>query len=179
MRIVAAMVSGCMMLGATGAAKAQQVPERLVACAGKVDDAERLACYDSAVKSMGAEARAASEAREAEAKAAKAAAAAAAASAAAAAAAKADAERKDSFGKAAAPSEVVAEISATITEVLKDASAKSVFVLDNGQIWRQADAFNLPNAKVGSAVTIKRGALGSYRLVPSGSNRSILVIRMK
>jgi hypothetical protein len=150
-----------------------------MACVGKVDDADRLACYDSAVKSMNAEARRASEAREAEASAAKAAAAAAAATAAAAAAQQAEAERKDSFGKPAAASETVSEIAATISEVLKDSTGKSVFVLDNGQIWRQADAFNLPNARVGTSVTIKRGALGSFRMVPSDSNRSIQVIRMK
>jgi hypothetical protein len=33
--------------------------------------------------------------------------------------------------------------------------------------------------KVGSAVTIKRGALGSFRLMPVGSNRSVQVVRMR
>lgn len=177
MRIVVAMAMGCMAAMPAGALA--QSTDRLVACAGKVDDAERLACYDSAVKALGAEARAASDVREREAKAAKAAAAAAAAAAATQAAAAAEAERKDSFGKAAAESGTVSELTAAITEVLKDSTGKAVFILDNGQIWRQADGFTLPNAKVGTSVTIKRGALGSFRLVPANSNRSVQVVRMR
>lgn len=185
MRIVVAMLSGCIpLLGAfpaalpgAGAAQAQ-VPDRLIACASTVDDAERLACYDAAVKGLGADARAASEAREKEATAARAAAAAAASAAAARAAAEAEAARKDSFGKATA-ADAVSELTAGISEVLKDASGKAVFVLDNGQIWRQADGFTLPNARVGTQVTVRRGALGSFRLAPANSNRSVQVIRMK
>jgi hypothetical protein len=171
------MAMGCMAAMPAGALA--QSPDRMVACAGKVDDAERLACYDAAVKALGAEARAASEARETEARAAKAAAAAAAAAAATRAAAAAEAERKDSFGKPAAASGTVSELTAAISEVLKDATGKAVFVLDNGQIWRQADGFKLPNAKIGSSVTIKRGSLGSFRLFPADSNRSVQVIRMR
>ena len=63
-------------------------------------------------------------------------------------------------------------------DISKVKSAK-VFVLDNGQIWRQADGFRLPNAKVGATVELKRGALGSYRLVPRGSNRWVQVVRMR
>ncbi len=38
------------------------------------------------------------------------------------------------------------------------------FTLDNGAVWRATEAsFNEP--KLGSSVTIKRGALGSFRLV--------------
>ena len=177
MRIVVVMLMGSVALASAGVAQAQ-TPDRLIACASKVDDAERLACYDSVVKGLGAEARAASEAREQDAKAAKAAAAAAASAAAARAAAEAEAARKDSFGKPASQ-EAVSELTAAITEVLKDASGKAVFVLDNGQIWRQADGFALPNAKVGAQVTIKRGSLGSFRLVPANSNRSVQVIRMR
>jgi regulator of protease activity HflC (stomatin/prohibitin superfamily) len=180
MRIVVAGLVGVAGLTVAGVGPARaQVPERLVACASKVADAERLACYDAVVGSMNAEARRASEAREAEAKVAAAAAAAAAATAAEAAAAKAEADRQAGFGKAASAAESVAEIQAAITEVLRDSSGKSVFVLDNGQIWRQADGFNLPGVKVGTSVTVKRGALGSFRLVPASSNRSVLVIRMR
>jgi hypothetical protein len=178
MRIVVAMMIGCTAVATAGVASAQ-APDKLIACASKVDDRERLACYDSVVKSLNKEAKAASEAREAEAKAAEAAAAAAAAAAATKAAAEAEAARKDSFGKAAAASETASELTAVISEVLKDSSGKSVFVLDNGQIWRQADGFTLPNAKVGVSVTLKRGMLGSFRMVPANSNRSVQVVRMR
>lgn len=178
MRIVLAMMIGCMAAATSGGVSAQ-APDRLIACASKVDDGERLACYDSVVKSLNKEAKAASEAREAEEKVAEAAAAAAAAAAATKAAADAEAARKDSFGKRGATSEAVSELRAVISEVLKDAGSKPVFVLDNGQIWRQADGFTLPNAKVGVSVTLKRGALGSFRLVPANSNRSVQVIRMR
>jgi hypothetical protein len=171
------MAMGCMAATTTGALA--QSPDRMIACASKVEDSERLACYDSAVKALGAEARAASEAREAEASAAKAAAAAAAAAAATRAAAEAEAARKASFGKSAEPSETVSELTASVTEVLTDGNRKAVFVLDNGQIWRHTDGPALPNVKVGSAVTIKRGALGSFRLMPVGSNRSVQVVRMR
>jgi hypothetical protein len=178
MRIVVATLMGCTALMAAGTARAQ-VPDKLIACASRVDDADRLACYDAAVKSMGAEARAASEAREAEANVARAAAAASAAAAAESAAAKAEADRKASFGRSAAASEIISELQASITEVLKSGTGKVVFVLDNGQVWRQADTLSLPNAKAGTAVTIKRGALGSFRLVPDNSNRWVQVVRMR
>lgn len=178
MRIVVAMLLGSPLLFVAGGALAQ-APDRLIACASKVDDAERLACYDSVVKALNSEARAASEAREAEAKAARAAAEASAAAAAAAAAAQAEADRKASFGKSVDQAAGVTEITATVTELLTDGNRKSVFVLDNGQIWRHADGPALPNIKAGTQVTLKKGALGSFRLVPVGSNRSVQVVRMR
>lgn len=182
MRIVVAALlggAGMALAGAAGAQTPGQLPERLVSCAAKVNDAERLACYDAAVGSMSSEARQASEARVAEAKVAQAAAAAAAASAAQAEAAKAEADRLAGFGKPASAGDTVSEIEAAITEMLRDSTGKSVFILDNGQIWRQADGFRFPAMKVGTAVTVKRGALGSFRLVPADSNRSVQVIRMR
>lgn len=178
MRIVVAVLLGSTALSMAGNAVAQ-VPDKLVACAAKVDDAERLACYDAAVRSLNAEARAASEAREKEAKAARAAAEASAAAAAAAAAAQAEADRKNNFGKPVEKAETVSELTATVTELLTDGNRKSVFVLDNGQIWRHADGPALPNVKAGMQVTLKRGALGSFRLLPVGSNRSVQVVRMR
>lgn len=175
MRIVVAMLLASMAVTIGGSAAAQG-PDGLVACASKVDDAERLACYDAAVRSLSAEARAASEAREKEAKAAKAA---ADASAAAAAAAQAEADRANNFGKPVEKTGTVSELTATVTELLTDGNRKSVFVLDNGQIWRHADGPPLPNVKAGMQVTLKRGALGSFRLLPVGSNRSVQVVRMR
>ncbi len=151
------------------------MPQQLLACAGKVSDAERLACYDTAMAALSADARRLSEAREVEAKAAREAAAASAAAAAAAA----EAERKAAFGKPAASADEVQEIEAAISEILRTSTGGAVFILDNGQMWRQVDGYNLPNARVGTMVTVKRGALGSFRLVPKGTSRSAQVIRMR
>ena len=169
-------------LAAAGPVQAQaqaQVQDRLVGCLAEVEDAKRLACYDAVVKGLSADARRVSEAREAEAAKAKAAAAAAEARAAAAAAAAAEEARRDTFGKPADSAEEIREVSAGIREILRDASGKPVFILDNDQMWRQADGFSLPSAKVGAKVTVKRGAMGSYRLLAEGSKRSVQVIRMR
>ncbi|TPE58714.1 hypothetical protein FJQ54_16850 [Sandaracinobacter neustonicus] len=175
MRILVAALGAGLLLSAPAGA---QVPDKLIGCSAEPDDAKRLACYDSVVKAISADARRVSEAREAEAAKAKQAAAAAAAAAATAAAVQAEETRKASFGKADSAAEVKS-VDASISEILRDASGKPVFILDNGQMWRQADGFNLPNAKVGTKVAVKRGAMGSYRLQPENSNRSVQVIRMR
>jgi hypothetical protein len=175
MRIVVGVVAAGLALAPATAA---ELPPAVLACASEVQDAARLACYDSAVKAASAEARRRVEAREVEGRKAAEAAAAAAAAAAVAAEASAEEARKAAFGKPRDES-AVAGLTAVIQEVLRDATGKAVFVLDNGQIWRQADGFSLPSAKVGVAVELKRGALGSYRLVPANSNRSVQVIRMR
>lgn len=149
-------IAGVMVAGAAGA----QVPQQLVACALRVADAERLACYDAVVKSLNTKASAD-------------------ASTANAAAARARADRLAGFGKPEPALETLAEIQSTLAEILADSTGRSVFILDNGQMWRQADGFKLRGVKAGTAVTVKRGALGSIRLMPVGSNRSVQVIRMR
>ena len=151
---------------AFSAAASAQAPRALLDCTSILSDAERLACYDNAVKAFSSEARAVAERREAQ-----------SAKLAAAAAAAAAAQRSDSFGR---PSEQrVDRIDSTLKEVLTDNSGKSVFILDNGQIWRQVDGFRLPNARPAAAVSIKRGAMGSYRLMIAGRNRTVQVVRMR
>ncbi len=147
-------------------AAAAQAPRALLDCTSILSDAERLACYDTAVKTFSSEARAVAERREAQ-----------SARLASAAAAAAAVQRADGFGRA---SEVrVESIESTLKEVLTDSVGKSVFILDNGQIWRQVDGFRIPNARPGVAVTVKRGAMGSYRIAIAGSNRTAQVIRMR
>jgi hypothetical protein len=168
-------VGGLLFLTGVSPAAAATLEQSLVTCSAKTDEAVRLKCYDDVAKGLSAEARKVAEAREAEA-------AAAAAAATAAAAAKAEAERKAAFGKegmaGSADGGEAQQIEAGITELLRDAAGKTIFVLDNGQMWRQADAFSVP-AKVGNKVIVKRGTFGSYRLLIAGSNRSAQVIRMR
>jgi hypothetical protein len=159
------LVLGIWAFGLSTAALAQ-APRALLDCTSILSDAERLSCYDTAVKTFSADARAIAERREAQ-----------AARLAAAAAATAAAQKADSFGRASEAR--VESVDSTLKEVLTDSVGKSVFILENGQIWRQADGFRMPNARPGVAVTVKRGAMGSYRLAVAGSNRTVQVIRMR
>ena len=163
--MVRLLVLALPILGVASVAQAQ-APRALLDCTGILSDAERLACYDNAVKAFSSEARAVAERREAQ-----------SARLAAAAAAAAVAQKSDSFGRVNEAR--IESIESTLKEVLTDSSGKSVFILENGQIWRQADGFRLPNAKPGAAATVKRGAMGSYRLLIVGSNRTAQVVRMR
>lgn len=153
------------LLGISTVAHAQ-APRALLDCTSILSDAERLTCYDTAVKAFSADARAIAERREAQ-----------SAKLAAAAASAAAVQKSDSFGRVTESR--LDSIESTLKEVLTDGNGKSVFILDNGQIWRQADGFRLPNARIGTSVTLKRGAMGSYRLLIAGSNRTAQVIRMR
>lgn len=93
--------------------------------------------------------------------------------------------KADDFGKAApepGPREIT-EISATVVEFAKTQRGRAIFVLDNGQIWRQldADSTELPYPSAGTTmkVTIEKGWVGSYNLTIAGRNGLIKVSRMK
>lgn len=169
-----------------------QNPAELMACVRITGDAERLACYDRAMVGASPEARAASEKRAAEA-AVVAAAAAKARSEADAAAAKAKAEadataRREAFGvesvttrpnRFALPPEEIKEIETGISEVLTNASGLGVFLLENGQLWKQTDTSRLPNVRVGDRVKLTRADFGGYHLNFVKQKLWVLVKRMK
>jgi hypothetical protein len=94
--------------------------------------------------------------------------------------------KPEDFGKPApepGPGEEITEITATVLEFAKNPRGKSVFILDNGQVWRQLDADSTvvrdpaPGTKM--KVTIETGALGSYNLTIEGRNTLIKVSRLK
>lgn len=93
--------------------------------------------------------------------------------------------KQEDFGKPPQPAESVEvkEITATVTEFAKTARGKAIFILDNGQVWRQldADGTELPYAVPGKPmkVTIETGFLGSYNLTIEGRNGLIKVTRLK
>ncbi len=63
-------------------------------------------------------------------------------------------------------------------------SGRYVITLDNGQVWRQitgdTDQLRLPRATgEGIPIIIKKGMLGSHKLRPASSKRSIRVERIK
>lgn len=179
--------------GSAPAPAAAQAAKDLLECAAIPRDADRLACYDAAVAQASPAARAASETRAREARRiaaeeATAAAAAAKAKAAADAVAAAAAARED-FGAEGVPSRSaerfrpapgeVVEIEAGITEVLTNRSGLGVFMLDNGQVWRQVDTTNLPNIRDGDRVKVAKGTLGGYDLVFVKSKRRAKVKRLR
>lgn len=165
-----------------------QTPAELLACAAIARDADRLACYDAAMANSSPAARAANEVRVRES-----ARLAAEAAVVAAAAAKAKAEadkqaRREAFGAegvATRPDrfkpnpEEVQEVEAGIVEMLTNVSGLGVFVLDNGQIWKQADTVSLPNIRAGDRVKIARNNFGGYNLTLLKQKRVTPVKRMR
>jgi len=157
---------------------AAQGTQPFVDCAAKLADAERLACYDKAVEAASADARRIAETRR------KAAAEAALVTAAAEKAA-AEAKQRDRFGREGVRAfrddddGEAQQVTAAVTEALRDQIGKVVLILDNGQMWRQVDGFALPGIKPGTIVTVQRGAMGSYRVKLAGSARTAQVVRMR
>jgi hypothetical protein len=65
----------------------------------------------------------------------------------------------------AAQPQQLEQISAKIVSLRSDALGRLSFVLDNGQVWRMTESegtFDFPSR--GDTVTIRRGAVGGYRL---------------
>jgi len=58
----------------------------------------------------------------------------------------------------------VESINAHVTAVTTNASGRIVVELDNGHVWVQTETDTYPTLKSGDPVTIKRAALGSFRL---------------
>jgi hypothetical protein len=94
--------------------------------------------------------------------------------------------RPEDFGKPApepAPGEAITEIKATVLEYARTRRGKLLFVLDNGQVWRQLDGDSTevrdPPPDTVWKVTIETGVLGSYNLIIDGRNSIIKVSRVK
>lgn len=61
-------------------------------------------------------------------------------------------------------------VQAHITGARKASGGLYLIMLDNGQTWRHEQGSMEPYLKVGEAVTIRRGTLGSYRLTLDSGN---------
>jgi hypothetical protein len=70
-----------------------------------------------------------------------------------------------------------------VLEFAKTARGKAVFILQNGQVWRQLDADSTdvlaPPPGKPMKVTIELGFLESYNLTIEGRNALIKVTRLK
>lgn len=75
--------------------------------------------------------------------------------------------------------EVITSITANIVETLTARDGSYVFVLDNGQIWRQTDADRVFKSRRDTVAIIETGFLGSYRMHFEGKNQTFTVRRVK
>ena len=171
------VILASMFLFAAGAVHAdptQEALQEVVRCSGIKDPGERLKCFDAAAP------RAKSALVEQEAK-----------------------EKRgildwfgfgrprkpvtkpEEFGKPAPvpPGGEITQITATVIEFATTPRGKAVFILDNGQVWRQLDGDDTrvlePDPGTPMKVTIEIGFLENYRLTIEGRRAFIRVRRLK
>lgn len=81
-----------------------------------------------------------------------------------------------------APKEIT-EISAVVVEYAKNAHGKSLFILDNGQVWKQIDGdtseLYYREADGPMKVKIEKAFLGSFSLYVEGKSGKLKVRRVK
>jgi hypothetical protein len=95
--------------------------------------------------------------------------------------------KPEDFGKPApepaAGSNEVTQVSSNVLEFAKTVRGKAVFILENGQVWRQIDGdstvVQAPVPGTTMKVTIETGFLGSYNLTIQGQGGLIKVNRLK
>ena len=77
----------------------------------------------------------------------------------------------------------ITEISATVIEYAKNAHGKSLFILDNGQVWKQIDGDSSELFRRSSdpdmKITIEKAIMGSFSLRVEGRTGIIKVRRVK
>lgn len=97
------------------------------------------------------------------------------------------ATKPEDFGKPPAPvmagPKEITEISSNVIELAKNAYGRSVFVLGNGQVWKQVEGDQTevrdPGRGEAMMVTIEKGLLGSYSLRVKGRTGIVKVRRVK
>lgn len=185
-----------------GVAAAASADERVQACATEPDDARRLACYDEAIgvvretgnsQTANAQNASAQNAPAPDAPAPDAPAPNAPGGnvptplpSSATADERTATERfgyqgevaREQIDRQAAATPKLKMLQARITDIETLPLGEFVLTLDNGQVWKQKAKESIGPLRVGDQVTIRAGALGSYRLSAS-SNRSTRVQRVK
>ena len=92
--------------------------------------------------------------------------------------------KAEEFGKPppSRPDEIT-QITAAVLEFAKTARGRAVFILDNGQVWRQLDGDDIvvlePQPGKTMKVTIAIGLLGNFNLTVEGRNALVRVFRLK
>ena len=91
--------------------------------------------------------------------------------------------RTEDFGKPPPRPPEVDQVVATVRELSKTVRGRALFVLDNGQTWRQLEGDDVqvlePPRGTTLKVTIARGAFGSYNLSIEGRNGMVRVRRVE
>ncbi len=94
--------------------------------------------------------------------------------------------KPEDFGKpvpAPATTNEITQISSPVLEFAKTARGKALFVLENGQVWRQIDGDTTdvqpPPPGTTMKVTVEIGFLGSYNLTIEGRKYLVKVNRLK
>lgn len=177
---LSALAAAALLGGLAGASEVRATLEDLNACGGIAEPGQRLACYDAMAPKVRATLDVATDedrvtlfgldlfgpgggGGEA--------------------------TRPEDFGKRDIPAPVetvenagiVTEITVPLAEVARNGSGYDVYVLENGQVWRQKEMtdLRLPHKVEGLKVRIRQGALGSYFLSRDGQNRSVAVERVR
>jgi len=85
------------------------------------------------------------------------------------------------FGKPTPAPREVAQVVATVRELSRTVRRQAIFILDNGQVWRQIDGDDsaVRDSVTGAKATIQRGFLDSFDLVIDGRNGLIKVRRIE
>jgi hypothetical protein len=161
---ISIFVAGAAHAESTGDASAE-----IARCTGITDSAARLKCFDAAApRASGALAAPASEAPDKV--------------GGFGLSAPEPVTRVEDFGKPAPPPEIT-QITAIVLELAKTARGRSIFILDNGQVWRQLDGDDTdvqdPRPGKPMKVAIETGILGNYNLTIEGSSALIRVRRAK
>ena len=90
----------------------------------------------------------------------------------------------EDYGKPAPPdTDGVTSVTSNVLEFARTSRGLSVFILENGQIWRQSEGDTSivrdPTPGAQMKVTIENGFLGSYNLTIEGRHGLIKVTRLK
>ena len=179
---IVAILLGVFIAGFGGAGVAQDLPDRLRACASEKDDTRRLACYDAEVARLGkrpaapagpstpatASVQAGMDSSEAP------------------GAGRTDVPAavspEDAFGKRGdLRKDTVAEageITSSVVSFSRGADQRFVVTLQNGQVWREVTPNSAVRLQQGDTVRIERGSLGSFVLV-GPAKRSSKVKRIR
>ena len=147
----------CLIHTVYAASAGADAPSEFTKCAGVASAQERLKCYDATADRLGFGLP--PPPRE-------------------------PVTRSEDYGKPPPPrASEVKEITATVVEFSKTPRGRAVFVLDNGQTWRQLDADTTevrePEGGRPMRVSIETGAFGSYNLAIEGRVISVKVRRLK
>ena len=181
-------------LAATQTSNGANLPQELIDCRETASSAARLDCYDRLVDahtaSPGDSVDAGTDEIDAPAAVATPAAAAPPAAAVTAAAEATPADKvsqEELFGKSgtevrksvqdATGAAEIDEIAARISKIRKSGSGYALITLDNGQVWKQTESSTL-RLSDNDEITIRRAALGSFKLRKSGRKTPMRVKRI-